>query len=156
MRCGAGRYSGPELEQPFRYRTHGGAETGGIKLHYSRHVVVENNFIRKVGAIDPETSNVDAIWLDARNSQANVRNNVIVETEGNSILMEANGVGPNYIENNIVVGGLLATYSSRDTVWRYNLFVDAPGHWVNQDFGNRPTIEGAIWSNNIFISRGVA
>jgi len=70
--------------------------------------------------------------------------------------MEANWVGRNVVENNIVVGGRVATYSSRDTVWKYNLFFDALGSWVNQVDLNRPPIAGAIWSRNLFINRGMA
>jgi len=137
-------------------REFGGAETGGIKFHHAHDTIIENNLIRKICTLDPQTSNGDGIWLDAGNYENVVRNNVILEVEGNAILMEANWVGANYIENNVVIGSRLATYSACDTVWRYNLFVDAPGVWVNQDDLGRPPVGGAVWYKNIFIRRGVA
>ena len=70
--------------------------------------------------------------------------------------MEADWDGPNIVENNIVVGGRLATSSSCDMVWRHNLVVNAPGLWVHQTDLDRPAIEGAMWSNNVFIHRGFA
>ena len=39
----------------------GGAETGGIKLHRTHNTAIENNLIRIVRTIDPETSNGDGI-----------------------------------------------------------------------------------------------
>jgi hypothetical protein len=75
---------------------------------------------------------------------------------GNSILMEANWVGSNVIENNIVVGGRAATYSSQDTRWKYNLFYDCQGYWVNQVDLNRPSITGAAWTRNLFIRGDMA
>jgi hypothetical protein len=134
----------------------GGAETGGIKFHSAHHTVIENNFIRNVGTIDRELANADAIWLDAGNSDNTVRNNVITGAMGNSILLEANWVGPNLVENNVIVGGRVATYSSRDTLWKHNLFFDAPGYWLNQSDLNRPPVAGALWSGNIFITHGMA
>jgi hypothetical protein len=134
----------------------GGAETGGIKIHQSHHVVIENNFVRNVGTIDRELANGDAIWLDAGNSGDTIRNNVITGAAGNGILMEANWVGSNVLENNVVIGDRIATYSSRDIVWRYNLFFNAPGYWVNQVDLKRPAIGGAMWSRNIFIGHGMA
>jgi len=144
------------IEETNYRREFGGAETGAIKLHRTHNTTIENNLIRQVRTIDSKSSNGDGIWLDVENYENSIRNNVIVEVEGNSILMEANWVGTNDIENNIVVGGRLATFSARDTVWRYNLLVDALGYWVNQVDLDRPAIEGAIWSNNVFIRRGVA
>jgi alpha-N-arabinofuranosidase len=133
----------------------GGAETGGIKLHQSHNTMIESNFIRNVATIDREVANADAIWLDYENSGDTVRNNVITGAMGNSILLEANWVGANVVENNIVVGGRIATYSSSDTVWKYNLFFDALGSWVNQVDLKRPPIAGAMWSRNLFIIRGM-
>jgi Right handed beta helix region len=134
----------------------GGAETGGIKLHVSHHTVIDNNFIRDVGTIDQKLANGDGIWLDNGNSDDTIRNNVITDVMGNSILLEANWVGPNTVENNVVVGGGIATYSSSDTVWKHNLFSGAIGYWVNQTDLNRPPIARASWFRNVFIARGLA
>jgi len=134
----------------------GGAETGGIKFHRTHNTFIENNFIRGVGTIDREVANGDAIWLDFGNSENTIRNNVITGAIGNSILMEANWVGSNVIENNVVVGGRAATYSSRDTSWKYNLFYDCQGYWVNQADLNRPAIAGATWARNLFIGGDMA
>lgn len=137
-------------------REFGGAETGGIKFHQAHHTVIEGNLIRGVGTIDRELANADAIWLDFGNSENTIRNNVITGAMGNSILMEANWVGSNVIENNVLVGGRIATYSSRDTLWKYNLFFDCQGYWVNQIDLNRPPIAGAMWARNLFIRGDMA
>jgi Right handed beta helix region/Glycoside hydrolase 120, insertion domain len=134
----------------------GGAETGAIKFHRAHNTVIENNFIRGVGTIDREVANGDAIWLDNGNSGNTIRNNVVTGAMGNSILMEANWVGSNVIENNIVVGGRAATYSSQDTRWKYNLFYDCQGYWVNQVDLNRPSITGAAWTRNLIIRGDMA
>ncbi len=168
MRCGQAGIAGQAWNsysiiahndiEDINYRLEfGGAETAGIKFHWAHHTLIENNFIRNIGTIDRELANADAIWLDSRNSDDVVRNNIIFGAMGNSILMEANWVGgPNVVEHNVVVGGRLATYSSSGTVWKYNLFSDAIGYWVNQTELKRPPIVGAMWARNIFITRGMA
>ncbi len=55
---------------------------------------MDNNFIRDVGTIDQKLANGDGIWLDNGNSDDTIRNNVITDVMGNSILLEANSVGP--------------------------------------------------------------
>jgi hypothetical protein len=166
MRCGQAGVAGQRWNsnsviadnsiEDINYRVEfGGAETGGIKLHQSHHTLIDHNLIRNVDTLDRTLANGDAIWLDAGNFDDTVRNNVITGAMGNSILMEANWIGRNVIENNIVVGGRVATYSSRDAVWKYNLFFDVIGSWVNQVDLHRPSIAGGMWSRNLFINRGL-
>lgn len=147
---------GNDIEDINHRLEYGGAETGGIKLHYSHDTVIEGNLVRNIFTIDAALANADGIWLDARNVNDIVRNNVIVGAMGAAILMEANWAGPNTVENNLLVGGQAATYSSRDTAWKHNMLVDSPGRWVNQTDLGRPDIAGAVWSRNLFIGSDVA
>ncbi len=144
--------TGNDIEDTNYRLEFGGAETGAIKFHQMHDTVIENNFIRFVGTADPELANGDGIWLDFGNFHNKVRSNVIVGVQGASILMEANFKGPNYIENNVVVGGRVSTYSSRDLQWRYNLFADATGYWVDQTDLKRPPIAGDLWFRNMFVN----
>ena len=59
---------------------------------------MDNNFIRDVGTIDQKLANGDGIWLDNGNSDDTIRNNVITDVMGNSILLEANSVGTNTVK----------------------------------------------------------
>ena len=167
MRCGQAGIAGRswnsdsiidhnDIEETNYRLEFGGAETGGIKLHLSHNTVIENNYIRDVGTIDQKLANGDGIWLDNGNLNVTIRNNVITDVMGNSILLEADLIGPNAVENNVVVGGGVATYSSSDTVWKHNLFAGAIGYWVNQVDLGRPPIARASWFRNVFIARGLA
>jgi hypothetical protein len=165
MRCGqaglVGRgwqqgslISGNHIEDTNYRREFGGAETGAIKFHYAKNMIIEHNFIRNVGSLDPHHSNGDGIWLDVGAENVTIRNNVLLGVDANTFLMEANLKGPIYLENNVAVGGLIATYSSMNANWKNNLFVDAPSDWVNQTDLNRPPIQGAVWTRNMYFGTG--
>lgn len=130
----------------------GGWETAGIKHHAADSLIVRDNFIRDIRTADPEIGAAHGIWNDWRNTNWRVSSNIVLEAESFPILVEANWGGPNLYENNIFVGGEIATFSSRGDAWVHNLFIDNDHRWINQDWSNRPPIGNLRWFNNIFLS----
>ena len=113
----------------------GGWETAAIKFHDGDGIIIRDNFVRGVHTADPEIGAAHGIWNDFRNSNWRVSNNIVMGSEANSILVEANWDGPNLYENNIFVGGNIATYSSRGDAWVHNMFINAPQKWENPTLG---------------------
>ena len=132
----------------------GGWETAAIKHHNGEGLVIRDNFIRNVHTFDPEIGAAHGIWNDFDNTNWRVSNNIVIGSEANAILTEANPDGPSLYENNIFIGGHIATYSSRGDAWAHNLFVNAPNKWENQQWGDRPKIGDDRWVNNFFVSEG--
>ena len=135
-------------------REFGGWETAAIKFHMGDGLRISRNFIRRVGTIDREIGAAHGIWNDFRNTNWQVDSNIVIGAERNAILTEANWAGPNLYSNNILVGGRVATYSSRGDAWVHNLIIDAPQHWENQDWGGRIACGNTRWLNNVFIGAG--
>ena len=133
----------------------GGWETSAIKIHNADNVLIEGNIIRNVGTADSEIGAAHGIWIDFQNKNVRVTRNVIADAEAASILTEANWDGPVLIDNNVVFGGELSTYSSRSDVWVHNLFVDAMGRWENQDWGDRIPVSNSRWIRNAFVGLGL-
>ena len=136
------------------YREFGGWETAGIKLHHNDYSLIEKNWIRGVFSKDPEKGAAHGIWIDYENTNTVINGNVVLDTDSNPILLEANWNGPFLIANNILMGKgkqATATHSSKDGIWIHNLLVDSKPEWVNQTFGGRPRVSGDRWFNNIFI-----
>ena len=165
MRCGQGGTTGQwwnshsqiygnHIEDINYRKEFGGWETAGIKHHSGDSMIIRNNFIRNVHTIDPSIGAGHGIWNDWRNTNWRVSNNVVIGCEAHSILVEANWDGPNLYENNIFVGGTIATYSSRGDAWAHNLIINASEKWINQTSGNRPQIGNNRWANNLFIGHG--
>ena len=133
----------------------GGWETAGLKFHNGEDMLIRNNFVRTVKTIDPEIGAAHGIWIDYQNKNFRLSKNVIIGAESDAVLIEANWDGPVLLDQNIIVGGRLATASSRGEAWVHNLFIDTTGRWENQDWGNRVPVKHARWFNNIFIGGGL-
>ena len=133
----------------------GGWETAAIKHHNADSLVVMNNFIRRVYTVDPEIGAAHGIWNDYSNSNWQVKQNIVMDTQGHTILVEANWEGPNLFANNILLNGTFGSYSTRGDAWAQNLFVDCKQVWENQTWGDRAQIGNARWMNNIFIGGGL-
>lgn len=133
----------------------GGWETAAIKHHGGDGMIIRDNFIRKVYTKDKSRGAAHGIWNDYRNTNWRVSNNIVMDTEGHSMLVEANWKGPALYENNIFVNGSVGIYSSRGDVWAHNLFVNAKQEWTNQTYGGRPPIGQSRWMNNIFVTEGL-
>ncbi|MDH3650231.1 MAG: DUF1565 domain-containing protein [Saprospiraceae bacterium] len=165
MRCGQGGTTGQwwnshsqiygnHIEDINYRKEFGGWETAGIKHHSGDSLVIKNNFIRNIHTIDPSLGAAHGIWNDWRNTNWRVSNNIVLGSEAHSILVEANWKGPSLYENNIFVGGTIATYSSRGDAWVHNLFINTAERWNNQTHSGRPQIGNNRWMNNIFIGGG--
>ncbi len=133
----------------------GGWETAAIKFHNSKHVLIENNLIRGVYRDVPDEGAAHGIWVDFRNTHFRVTKNIVSNAEGEAILLEANWNGPHLIDNNIIDGGQVAVFSTRDDAWVHNLFLNVGTRWENQDYGGRPSVKNARWYNNIFVGKGL-
>ena len=166
MRCGQGGTTGQSWNnhseiydnhiEDINYRKEfGGWETAAIKHHSGDRLVIKNNFVRGVYTVDSKIGAAHGIWNDYRNTNWRVTGNIIMGSEAHSILVEANWTGPSLYENNIFLGGSVATYSSRGDVWVHNMFISAEQKWGNQSFGGRPQIGNTRWLNNIFINKGL-
>jgi len=132
----------------------GGWETAAIKHHNADSLVVMNNFIRRVYTVDPEIGAAHGIWIDYNNSNWQVKQNIVMDTDGHTILVEANWEGPNMFSNNILMNGTFGSYSTRGDAWVHNLFINSKHVWENQSWGDRPQIGNARWMNNLFIAGG--
>ena len=133
----------------------GGWETAAIKHHNADSLVVMGNFIRRVHTPDPAIGAAHGIWNDYQNSNWQVKQNIVMNTDGHTILVEANWEGPNLFANNILHNGTIGTYSTRGDAWVQNLFVNCKQAWENQPWGNRVQIGNARWFNNMFIGGGL-
>ncbi len=165
MRCGQGGTAGQLWNhhsqiygnhiEDINYREEfGGWETAGIKHHNANEMVIKDNFIRGVYSFDITQGAAHGIWNDFKNENWRISNNIILKTEAHPILMEANFKGPNLLENNILIGGTIGSYSTIGDAWVHNLFVDTKHKWENQVWGDRPRVADARWMNNLFIGGG--
>ena len=140
------------------YREFGGWETSGIKVHHNDYSMIDDNFISGVYSKDVRIGSAHGIWIDYQNTQLLIRRNIIMNTDGYPVMLEANWDGPFLVSNNIFVGSDIAmaelgvaVHSSLNAVWAHNLFVDTFPGWLNQQFDNRPAVKGGRWFNNMFI-----
>ncbi len=167
LRCGQGGVAGQDWIDGSRiegnyikdtnYRIqYGGWETAGIKFHNADHLLIEGNFVDGVSTIDREIGAAHGVWIDYQNRNVRVTRNIIRDSGSDAILSEANWKGPLLYDNNIIIGGRLATASSRGEMWAHNLFIDTPPRWENQDWGNRVPVKNARWFNNIFVGKGLS
>ncbi|PWJ42851.1 right-handed parallel beta-helix repeat-containing protein [Sediminitomix flava] len=165
MRCGQGGTAGQSYNshsqiydnhiEDINYRKEfGGWETAAIKHHGGDSIIIRNNFIRGVYTIDPEIGAAHGIWNDFRNSNWNVSNNIILDTDAHGILSEANWDGPNLYANNILMNTTIGSYSTRGDAWVHNLFINCVQKWENQPWGDRVQIGDARWMNNMFMGKG--
>ena len=71
-------------------------ETGGIKLHYKKHVLVRRNVVS-------ETFDSPGLWVDHSNANTRVTQNIVVKAQSRfgGIFLEASYL-PNMIDQNIV------------------------------------------------------
>ena len=166
LRCGQGGTTGQEWNSNSKiYRNHieeinyrkefGGWETAAIKHHGADNLAIKDNLIRKVYTIDPKKGAAHGIWNDYRNSNWKVTGNLVMDTEGHTILVEANWDGPNLYVNNMLANGTVGTYSTRGDAWVHNIFINIKHQWENQGWGDRPQIGNARWMNNIFLGGGL-
>ena len=132
----------------------GGWETAAIKHHGGDSLLISNNFIRRVYTAQPDSGAAHGIWNDFQNTNWRVTGNIVLGAEGNAILVEANWTGPSLYDNNIFIGGAIATYSSCGDAWVHNMFIQTPQQWENQQWGNRPKISNTRWINNVFFQEG--
>ncbi len=133
----------------------GGWETAGIKHHGGDSLIIRDNFVRRIYTLSDTIGAAHGIWNDFRNSNWRVTGNVIMDTEGHSILVEANWGGPSLYENNVFANGSIGNYSTSGDAWVHNLFLNTPQSWENQPWGNRPPIENLRWVNNLFVGDGL-
>ncbi|MCG8374774.1 MAG: right-handed parallel beta-helix repeat-containing protein, partial [Balneolales bacterium] len=133
----------------------GGWETAGIKHHGGDSLIIRDNFVRRIYTLSDTIGAAHGIWNDFRNSNWRVTGNVIMDTEGHSILVEANWGGPSLYENNVFANGSIGNYSTSGDAWVHNLFLNTPQSWQNQPWGNRPPIENLRWVNNLFVGDGL-
>ncbi len=132
----------------------GGWETAAIKFHHGSYILIDNNFIR--GVYGPkEKAAAHGIWIDYSNKHFRITRNVISKTDRASLLFEANWGGPFLIDNNIFIGGEIASLSSQGETWVHNMFIDVEMRWENQTYGDRPPVKDASWFNNVFIGTGL-
>jgi hypothetical protein len=73
-------------------------ETGGIKLHYEKHVLVRRNVVC-------ETFDAPGLWVDHSNANTRVTQNIVVKAQSGigGIFLEASYL-PNVIDQNVVWG----------------------------------------------------
>ena len=134
----------------------GGWETAAIKLHKSKYIVIENNYINGVHTLEGENGAAHGIWIDYQNRHIRISRNIISNVERDGLLFEANWQGPALIDNNVFIGGAINTMSSQAEAWVHNLFVGVEPRWKNQDYGGRAPIKHARWYNNIFTGVGLS
>ena len=149
------RITGNHISEINHRREFGGWETAGIKFHNAHSVLIEGNFVDGVYTQDPKTGSAHGIWIDYQNKFTRASKNIIRDAQSDAILFEANWEGPSLFDNNIVIGGTLATASSRGETWSNNLFIETGARWENQDWGDRVSVKNATWTNNIFLGGGL-
>lgn len=166
MRCGQGAIAGQmwnsnteitgnHIEDINYRKEYGGWETAAIKHHNSDNLLVKNNFIRGIYTMDPDTGAAHGIWSDFNNSNWQVSENIIMNTDAHAIVTEANWKGPNLYANNIIYNGSVASYSSRGDAWVHNLLVDAEHVLESQSWGERTSVGDFRWVNNVFVGKGL-
>lgn len=111
----------------------GGWETAGIKIWNCTDVTIEYNLVRRT------YSHMGAygIWVDFANQGTRVTRNLIYDTSGDPIYLEAN-LGPVLVDNNILEGDGIRTglkNHSAGVVLAHNFFVNTR---MEFDFQNKP------------------
>ncbi len=142
------------IEDTNKHVEFGGWETAAIKLHNTDHTIVSNNIINGVYTFDGAIGAAHGIWIDYKNTNVEVANNVILNTEAFPILFEANWDGPHLIANNIIDGSNsmnVTNFSTTEAGWIHNLFINTAPAWENQSYGGRAKIRDEKWMKNIFM-----
>jgi hypothetical protein len=145
----------------------GGWETAAIKFHSSVDTVIRNNLIRWVSG----SAAAYGIWIDYGCQGTRISGNVILETEKDTLRLEANH-GAIVVDHNVVIGGAVTWRATDATVFAHNLFYDSQAI-LNTDGGDRgppryvphtrqyagnedTTVSWQRIYNNIFMKRGIA
>lgn len=109
-------------------REFGGYEGGGIKVHNSSDLLIQNNIIRNIFFL---TGNAPGIWVDWRNQGVRITGNVIYGISGpDAIFLEMNR-GVILMDNNVIIDDPVR-FGAERTVFAHNLLVNA-GHAVFSD-----------------------
>ena len=159
------------LIEEINYRKEfGGAETAGIKFHYSVDTIISRNLIR--GVYRQGQSSAFGIWMDNANQGTRITGNIIYNTDTDPIFLEINH-GPILLDNNVVVGGRRKRIRSNSeaNVFAHNLFVDCAYWWATGKKARYPryykphtgrvagkkiaTAAQDRWYNNVFIRTGL-
>ncbi len=156
------------IEETNYRKEFGGAETAGIKFHYSVDTIIRGNLIRGVYR---QKMSAFGIWMDNANQGTRITGNIIYNTDAEPIFVEINH-GPILMDNNVVVGERIKRIrsNSQANVFAHNLFVDAVYWWDTgearypryykphtQRIAGKKIATAAQdrWYNNVFIRIGL-
>ncbi len=141
-------------------KQYGGAEIGGIKLHFPIDVIIRNNHIR---GIRTKQGGPGGIWLDWGSQNVRITGNIIYDCDSHPLKLEVNH-GPIIVDNNIFVGSAIMCWTD-GTVFIHNLFCNAFVMYAKDDrsvpwYKPHSTVEAGRselrhrddqWINNLFI-----
>jgi len=154
---------GNDIEDIAYRKQYGGAEVGGIKLHFPIDVIIRNNRIRGVRTT---SGGPGGIWLDWGAQNVQVTGNVIYDCDARPLKLEVNH-GPVIVDNNIFVGSEIVCWGD-GTIFAHNLFYGTVVRYKKDGrmvpwYEPHSTVEagrGRIvhhddrWINNVFIAGG--
>ena len=144
-------------------KQYGGAEIGGIKLHFPIDVIIRNNHIR---GIRTKQGGPGGIWLDWGSQNVQITGNIIYDCDAHPLKLEVNH-GPIIVDNNIFVGSAIMCWGD-GTVFIHNLFCNTFVTYRKDDrkvpwYKPHSTVEAGRsrihhrddrWINNLFIGGG--
>ena len=96
---------------------YGGAEVGGIKLHFPIDAIIRNNHIRGVRT---KPGGPGGIWLDWGAQNARISGNIVYDCDAHPLKLEVNH-GPIMVDNNIFIGSQALCWGD-GTLFVHNLF----------------------------------
>ena len=144
-------------------KQYGGAEIGGIKLHFPIDVIIRNNHIR---GIRTKKGSPGGIWLDWGSQNVRVTGNIVYDCDALPLKLEVNH-GPIIVDNNIFIGSEIM-YWGDGTIFIHNLFYNTVVTYRKDDrkvpwYKPHSTVEAGRsrirhrddqWINNLFIGGG--
>lgn len=131
--------SGNRIED-INYRVEfGGWETAGIKIWNCVDVLIENNLIRRVSTDLTESASSFCIWIDFANQGTRITRNFLEGSPrtNTALYLEAN-VGPTLVDNNIIVeeNNRSIMVQSGGSIFAHNLFINSNFYFSIQQFDN--------------------
>jgi len=144
-------------------KQYGGAEIGGIKLHFPIDVIIRNNHIR---GIRTKQGGPGGIWLDWGSQNVQVTGNIIYDCDAHPLKLEVNH-GPIIVDNNIFIGSAIMCWGD-GTIFIHNLFSNTFVTYRKDDrkvpwYKTHSSVEAGRsrihhrddrWINNLFIGGG--
>jgi alpha-N-arabinofuranosidase len=140
---------------------YGGAEIGGIKLHFPIDAIIRGNHIRRVRTTRGGPA---GIWLDWGAQNTRVSGNLVYDCDAHPLKLEVNH-GPVLVDHNVFSGSEIRVWSD-GTIFAHNLFYHTsvvhkasqrevpwyqPHSTVEAGRGNIQ-LRDEQWHNNLFIA----